>query len=521
MRAGDLGRAMALARDALDRGHSDPVIHNLRSYWHESEGRAAEALADLERASALAPGDPRILNGMARCLTALGRFHEAVAACDAAIALDQTLAAAHYNRGFALELSARLEEAKQAYELALKFAPGMTDAVARLSGLAARRSDWAVARSLADRALAANPQDSIAQFALVMADMGEHRYGDAERRARQVAADEQAIQQARVNAHSFLADALHAQGLIDEAFAEYQTANSGLKDLFRERFEAPGVETGQVLVRRWQAEFEAVSPAAWKSTPSGGPDPVFIIGFPRSGTTLLGQILASHSQVETLVEKPLLQEVNQAFMIEPGQMGKLAELGGTELDRYRGLYWSHASEYGATGRLLVDQSPFDTLYLPVIAKLFPKAKIVFALRDPRDVVLSCFRRLFVPNTYVYEFLDLMTAAQFYDCTMRLGTLYREMLPLSVLEVKNEELVSDFEGTTRRLCAFLDLDWSPALADFAQRSKARAIATPSATQVAKGISGDGVGQWRRYGKYMADVLPLLAPWVDNFGYNRHG
>ncbi len=397
----------------------------------------------------------------------------------------------------------------------------MIDAMARLAGLAARRSDWARARSYANKALAAEPRNSIALFAHVMADQAAGDFAQAERRARAVIADDTAPPQARANAQNFLGDALDAQNRTAEAFAAYEAANSGLKTIFRERFEVPGEESGTEFVTRWQREFESTSDQAW--TPPIGedevPSPAFVLGFPRSGTTLLGQILASHPQISTLEEKPLLREANLEFMIPPGRLGALASLSTVGRQHYRDLYRQHVREAGgdADGRLIVDQSPFDTLYLPVIAKLFPNAKIVFAVRDPRDVVLSCFRRLFVLNLYVYEFLTLESTARFYDATMRLQESYRSKLQLSVHSVKNEDLIADFEGTTRGLCAFLGVPWDQGMADFAQRSKARGVATPSATQVARGINSEGVGQWRRYAGEMREVLPLLAPWVEKFGY----
>ena len=188
--------------------------------------------------------------------------------------------------------------------------------------------------------------------------------------------------------------------------------------------------------------------------------------------------------------------------------------------RYRTLYWRNvAREAGEApaGRVVVDQTPLNTIHLPLIARLFPGAIIVFALRDPRDVVLSCFRRLFALNRYVYEFLSLSRTAQFYDATMQIAELAREKLPLNFHHLRNEDLVADFETRTRALCAAIGLDWDPAMAGFAGDSRARAVATPSATQIARGISAEGIGKWRHYEKEMAKVLPPLQPWVRRFGY----
>ena len=161
--------------------------------------------------------------------------------------------------------------------------------------------------------------------------------------------------------------------------------------------------------------------------------------------------------------------------------------------------------------------PLSSVALPVIAKLFPNARILFALRDPRDAVLSCFRRRFGMNPSMYQLLTLEGAAIFYDGVMRLSERYRELLPLPQQFVRYESLVDDFEATTREVCAFIGLDWNPNMADFAARARTRGISTPSAAQVARGLNREGKGTWRRYREQMAPVLPLLEPWVERFGY----
>jgi hypothetical protein len=207
------------------------------------------------------------------------------------------------------------------------------------------------------------------------------------------------------------------------------------------------------------------------------------------------------------------------FIESPGGLSRLAGLSQKEVERHRARFWQNVQALGVSVRdkLLVEQTPLNTLHLPVIAKLFPEAKIVFALRDPRDVVLSCFRRLFVLNNYVYEFLTLEGSARFYDETMKLAQLFRDRLPISLIENRNEDLVADFAGQTRALCEFLGLDWEDSMQNFASSASKRHIATPSALQVTRGISSEGIGHWRHYRKELEPVLPVLTPWVERFGY----
>ncbi|HJW40090.1 MAG TPA: sulfotransferase [Rhizomicrobium sp.] len=451
-----------------------------------------------------------------------GQFALAARAFQAVIAAEPFSAQAHYYEGFAEEQLGQLERAERSYREAHRLDPAMTDAVARLASLAARRGDHDRARTFADEALTRHPHHAVAHFAHVVCDLGDGRFGEAEQRARAIAGNPEMMPLVRANATSFAADALDGQGRHADAFALYALANESLRALYR-GFGAPGRETGSILAARLAGEFAATSQVAWQSEASPGPLPdgalgiAFVIGFPRSGTTLLGQILAAHSRVSTIEEKPLLAEGLQTFIHSPGGLARLSEMPPTEVARLRQVYFAGVRDEGvaAQGRVIVDQAPFNTLHLPLVAKLFPEAKIVFAARDPRDIVLSCFRRLFAMNAYVYEFLTLAGTAEFYDRTMQLAGTFRTALPVPWFDIRNEDVVADFAGEVRRLCAFLGLAYEDAMQDFAGR--ARASATPSAMQVIRGIKGDGVGHWRNYEAELAPVLPVLAPWVERFGY----
>lgn len=167
--------------------------------------------------------------------------------------------------------------------------------------------------------------------------------------------------------------------------------------------------------------------------------------------------------------------------------------------------------------LFVDKQPAGTLTLPIISKLFPDAKILFAIRDPRDVVLSCFRQSFQMNAMTYAFTDLQDAADCYDACMAFAERARARLRLSWLDVKHEDLVQDFTSELDRILDFLELPEHKAMSDVAAAAKARPIRTPSATQVRAGLNRRGLGRWRQYSDALEPVLPTLAEWVERFGY----
>ncbi len=524
----ELPRAYELARTGLDRGIQHPLLFQLRADALEKEGRSDEALAILYTAQKLFPREPRIHNAIGESLLKRGRHKEALAELDTAIALDPSLACAHYNRGFAVELFGMLEEAEQCYRHAAALDVAYADPLARLAAFAAQRSEWGNAHSLADRALALDPGHSIAIFAHVKSHIEENQLDEAERWIQAILNDARKDVHERAVTQGLLGDIRDKQGRTAEAFDAYTKAHELLRQFYAPKYENPEKASTPDLVSRLMNYFESIDQDLWArrnpAKPLGETEAaglVFIVGYPRSGTTLLGQILASHPGVVTLEERLPLVDSIRDFMEDPAGLDRLARLDEDGLSQYRDAYWRHVVNFGMPIRdkIVVDKRPMNQLWLPLIAKLFPNAKILLSIRDPRDTVFSSFRRLLVIHAFTYEFLTLEGTARLFDSTMRLTELYRAKLPLDVLGIKNEALVADFEEQTRAICQFIDIPWDKSMRNFAAQSKRRMIGTPSAPQVARGLNSEGVGQWRRYAEQMAPVLPILAPWVEKFGYPK--
>jgi hypothetical protein len=155
--------------------------------------------------------------------------------------------------------------------------------------------------------------------------------------------------------------------------------------------------------------------------------------------------------------------------------------------------------------------------MPLMAKLFPAAQFIFAVRDPRDVVLSCFMQTFALNEAMRHFLTLEETADYYAAVMAVGSRSLQALQTRALLIRYEDLVEDTEQETRSLLEFLDLAWEPALLDFHATAKKRRINTPSYHQVAQPIYGSARQRWRRYAVQLQPVLPVLQPYVEHFGY----
>ena len=525
LRREGMAAAAPLAIQALAEGVEHPSLLNLAASVHHQQGRREEAVALLKRARTLAPRDPHVLNSLGVCLRGLGRHEAAREAYEAAIRADPRMAAAHFNRASVLEDLNDVKGARAGYQQAAALDRAYAEPVASLAWLAAQNGDAAEARTLGQRAAALAPANLLARMALASADVHDRQFEAASRRLEELRRDAQLSPTNRSIVLGLIGDLHDAAGRPSEAFEAYRVSNEEMRRFYAPAYEAPGKETALATARRLQAWFSAADPGPWQDAPEPRPraaDPrlhVFLVGFPRSGTTLLENVLAAHPDVVSLEEKDCLAGPIQAYLGSDEGLSKLAALGSGEALRQRDAYWTQVRGYGVEprGKVFIDKMPLMSVSLPLVAKLFPKARILFARRDPRDVVLSCFRRRFGMNPSMFQLLTLEGAAASYDAVMTLAETWRQRLPLPQHLVRYESLVEDFDGAAGAACEFLGLEWDEGLRDFAARARTRGISTPSAAQVARGLNREGQGSWRRYRQPMAPVLPMLQPWVDAFGY----
>lgn len=525
LRSYGMAAAGQLALQALADGVEHPAVLNLAASVRYGEGRIDEAASLLKRARSLAPKDAHILNSLGVCLKALGDTDGALRAYEAATRADPGLAAAHFNRGSILEERSDISGARLAYERATELDPNYVEPLAGLAWLDAQAGDTDSARSRTHRALTLSPSNVLALLALASADLQDRDLAAAADGLATLQQDPALTPLNRSIVLGLAGDLLDAQDRPAEAFAAHTASNAQLKALNAPHFEAPGQESALGQVRRLAAWFDMTDPQLWRESSPARPrasDPkahVFLVGFPRSGTTLLENVLAAHPEVVSLEEKDLLAPAAASYLASNEGLVRLARIGSGEALRQRDAYWAVVRGHGVEprGKVFIDKMPLASVQLPLVAKLFPNARVLFARRDPRDVVLSCFRRRFGMNPSMYQLLTLEGAAAFYDAVMGLSERYREILPLAQHIVRYESLVEDFEGTARSACDFLGLEWDTGMADFAARARSRGISTPSAAQVARGLNREGQGAWRRYEGQMNPILPLLAPWVERFGY----
>ena len=264
--------------------------------------------------------------------------------------------------------------------------------------------------------------------------------------------------------------------------------------------------------------------ATWKSvtSPSGLQSPVFVIGFPRSGTTLLEQMLDAHPDFRSMDERgfvyQLIERMERAGQRYPADLANLTQTEADQLRHvYRGLVAHALPDLGQ--HRLIDKNPLNMLCLPMILRLFPEARIILCIRHPCDVLLSCSMQAFRSPAFRAMCSSLPRLARGYTEAFEQCCRHVEVFKPSVLEWRYESVVDDFEGAITRLGQFLEVADASPFAGFAAHARDKQfIATPSYAQVTQPVTAAAVGRWKNYREQFEPVLPILRPWLERFGYD---
>ena len=259
--------------------------------------------------------------------------------------------------------------------------------------------------------------------------------------------------------------------------------------------------------------------AGWSPPPAadGRAAPIFLVGFPRSGTTLLDTMLMREPRALVLEEEPILAKLE----IQLGGIEALPSLSQQQLQDGRDFYFSEVAALGELrpDTIVVDKHPLHLNKVAVIQRFFPDARYIVALRHPCDVVLSCFLTNFSVNDAMANFLDLDDAADLYDLTFAHWAKASQAFGVPATTVVYERLIADTDRELRPLFDWLQLDWPGDDHDHRAAARARGVVyTASYAQVTEPIYQRAAGRWLRYVEQLGPVLERLRPWAERFGYS---
>jgi hypothetical protein len=453
--------------------------------------RIEEAGRILERAMELAGDTPRPRAVVAASWSHLFRDERAA---DLLRAMNPRPPAARAELAAACERMNLPDEALAEVEACLAGAPDTPELWLAKGRLLRRKGDGAAAEAALRRVLA------LAQQPLVVAEAWtELCY------LRVRAGDSAAAVAAIGKAHAVMRAQPAAMPLLARAKAN-NAAIARLSQTFR-----------RSTLDRWRSKAPAPVPGV------GGV--AHLIGFPRSGTTLLEQRLDAHPGLVASPERvAFLRDALPALCRAGGgplTLDTLDAVPPAVLERERGLYLSRMeSALGAriAGRVHLDKNPNHTGLLPGLLRLFPESRLVVALRDPRDVVTSCVLRTFRLSEFSAMLLDWQSAAELYAVEMGAWLRYRaELDPETWIETRYEDGIDNPRGETARVLAALGLPWDDAVLDYRARIRRKVVNSPTQTEVRLPPYRDAIGRWQAYEPWLRPCLPVLQPFIEAFGY----
>ena len=479
--AGRLGRyddaEVLLARCLELAPNFAPARHNHALVLYR-QNRPAEAIAEADRLLADEPGHPAYRSLKAAALAQIGEYDAAIAGYQAVLAEHPLQPKGWMSLGHALKTVGRTNESIAAYRSSLEQQPGLGESWWSLANLKTFRfSDADVAAM---------------QAQLARADLAEDD---------------------RLHLHFALGKALEDQARDADAFEHYCQGNA-----LRRRGLAYDAEETSAQLARSKALFTADFFAARAGWGSDAPDPIFVVGLPRSGSTLVEQILSSHGEVEGTMELPDIASIARRLGGErrpgdtPAYPGLLADLGAEQLKALGEEYLERTRIQRKTGRpLFIDKMPNNFAHAGLIHLILPRAKIVDVRRHPLACGFSGFKQHFARGQgFTYDLEDL---GRYYADYVALMAHVDAVLPGRIHRVIYEQLVQDPEPEVRRLLAYCGLEFDPACLRF--HETARPVRTASSEQVRQPLNRDGLDQWRRFEPWLAPLKAALGPVLDAY------
>lgn len=512
--------ALAPLQRAFQMGDRSAAVFFALARAELAHGRPLPALTCIDRALADVPLDPEFRVFRVRILLAMDE-HEAAAdairflrSADLPVDLRSKVADLQVNLGFHAE-------AESSFIAVLENAPGNVPAMIGLASCYERLNRLDDARRIRSRIRDVDDADRIAlsQLDARMCDRsGDH--GESRRLIEGILDASGVDPVNRCHLQFELGKVCASMGDVPAAVSAFQSAHrsrlamvsAAHPSLTPER----GVLAGHgVPVPNFTPSREPVR--------DGRRDPVMVVGFPRSGTTLLEQLLDAHPGLASFDEKPFMQQLARRLGDETG-LGYpegLSRADATLRDSLRMTYFQHVDRVRPDlgHRRPVDKNPLSMVLLPLAEMLFPDSRAILALRHPCDVVLSCWMQNFRSPAFAVSFETLASTARSYDRAFSIFSSFESRIGMPIHRLRYEDLTADLHGKARELFEFLDLDWQEDLLDFTERAKRRGfISTPSYSQVVQPVNRRAVGRWQAWRPWFeGEVLDLLRPWIDRFGY----
>jgi len=503
-RADRIGEAERILRELLAEHPDEVTALRLLGTIASDTNRWGAAKRLLERTVRLAPDFILAWSDLATLYLRQERFDEALENIEHAIALDSSLPYAWVIKGNILAKAQRHQEALDTYQKALDISPGHAGALSGrghvLKTIGRQQESIAAYREC----IREFPAFGEAYWSLANLKTFEFNAGEVAAMLRLVEEKELA-DEPKVNMLLSLGKHYENEKDYDRAFAFYRRGND-----LRRRHEVYDPVQTQVIHDRIIEVFSRDFIESRQGRGNPDPAPILVVGLPRSGSTLIEQILASHSQVEGTMELPdlarCIKEVNRAKRDRKEYPEALAELGAEDFARLGKKYLESTMRYRTGRAYFIDKMPNNFPSIGFLHLILPNAKVINARRHPLDSCMGCYKQLFYKGqSFTYDQFEL---AQYYLQYQRIMDHWHAVLPGKVLDVRYEDMVNDQEAQTRRLLEYCGLPWEDRCLRFWETE--RAINTASSEQVRQPIYKGAVNFWKNYEAHLGETIAILEP-----------
>ena len=489
-----------------------------------------EAITWFGKAAAENPKDPQILACLGQALCWQGKREEGLAYLRQSGQVLLKKARKTRDVNLTLDLADQLQHwndyqgAADLCKQVVQIHPGIVRGYQLLSLSHSRLNQKKPALAAGKQALKLAPDSAMLAILLATLEIADNQLDSARQRLEKVLQNILLKSEEKFRAHKELARVLDKLGVYEQVFTHLHASG----EIAPRLPEVQRIDKHLVpeMLTVSQAEYSAELLGRWSKThlPAEQAAPVFLLGFMRTGTTLTQEVLAAHPGVFVADETDLVISVVKELKRISNQQGSIPQmLGKLDLDGVlylRSFYWQRAKVlFGdeMKGRLFLDKTTMNSIDLGLINCLFPDAKLVFLLRDPRDVCLSCFMQTMIPTPSTVHLLTWGDTARFYAQIMQWWETVKPRLSMESIEFRYEEAVFEFESAFRRLFDFLQLEWDPNVAHFHQNAAGKFIASPSFHQVAQPLYSSSVGRWKHYATEYTVIHDILKPFLGRYGY----
>ena len=539
---------------ALKIDPTNPQVHNNLGLTFKKIKDYSNAKKSFNKAIEFKPSFSEAYNNLGLTCKEMNQYDEALEKLNKAILLNSKYFEAIYNKGNLLAEQGQHDQAIKCYKNSIQINPNYYDAYNNL-GTAEMKSDndLAAARSF-NKAIEIQPkfvdaysnlchlyeqtndldklakilektkivkidQDDEIRFRFAQFYARKNKYNKTIELLKNIN-DSNISKTIKIQKYTLLAKTFDKLKEYREGFKNFKKANQLVKN--------ENVETKNYNPENYQFEIEQLIDSFSKSGKihwSANKDnknnltPVFLIGFPRSGTTLLDNILGSHPDIITIEEKPMIANMKLKLK-NIASYENLSNLENFEVNALRNVYFNELNRHVSCNlkeKVIIDKLPLNIVDIGLIVRVFPKAKFILSLRHPCDCVLSCFMQTFKINDAMANFLNLRDSANLYHQTMKLFEIYDEKLSLNYHIIKYEDLIIDLKKTTLSLLKSISLDWNDNLRNYQKTALSKRIKTPSYNQVTEKLYTRAKGRWENYKSEMKDVLPVLEYWIEKWRY----